>query len=62
MPVMYDNVLYNCRVFILNRKIFLIRPKMHLAMNLNFREERWFNAWNMNVNIYFFTNKYILEK
>ena len=59
---MYDNVLYNCRVFILNRKIFLIRPKMHLAMNLNFREERWFNAWNMNVNIYFFTNKYILEK
>ncbi len=28
MPVMHENVRYNCRVFVVNRKIVLIRPKV----------------------------------
>ena len=44
-PIIHQNVRYNCRVFILNRKIVLIRPKMFLADDGNYRERRWFTAW-----------------
>ena len=43
---MHRNVRYNCRVIFFNRKILLIRPKMHLAMDGNYREGRWFTPWN----------------
>ncbi|XP_028649625.1 glutamine-dependent NAD(+) synthetase isoform X1 [Erpetoichthys calabaricus] len=46
MPVMHRNVRYNCRVLFLNKKILLIRPKMMLANNGNYRELRWFTPWN----------------
>lgn len=42
---MYKSVRYNCRVFILNGRILLIRPKMHLANDGNYRETRWFTEW-----------------
>ena len=45
MPFQFRSVLYNARVFVYNREILLIRPKMHLANDLNYREERWFSAW-----------------
>ena len=45
MPVMHKNVRYNCRVFVLNGEILLIRPKMVLASDGNYREHRWFTAW-----------------
>jgi len=45
MPVMHKNVRYNCRVLCLNRKILLIRPKLFLAEDGNYREGRWFTAW-----------------
>jgi len=45
MPVMHGGVRYNCRVFALNRKILLIRPKLCLANDGNYRETRWFTAW-----------------
>ena len=45
MPVMYKNVRYNCRVFVLDGKVLLIRPKMILAGDGNYREHRWFVAW-----------------
>ncbi|MCA9969757.1 MAG: hypothetical protein KC425_06060, partial [Anaerolineales bacterium] len=45
MPVMHHNVRYNCRVLLLNRRILLIRPKMILAGDGNYREPRWFAAW-----------------
>jgi len=35
MPVMHKNVRYNCRVFVLNGEILLIRPKMILASDGN---------------------------
>ena len=45
MPVMHKNVRYNCRVFVLDGKVLLIRPKMVLASDGNYREHRWFAAW-----------------
>lgn len=45
MPVMHKNVRYNCRILILNRQILLIRPKMVLAADGNYREPRWFAPW-----------------
>ncbi|CAN4127170.1 unnamed protein product [Withania somnifera] len=45
MPVIKDSERYNCQVFCLNRKIIMIRPKMWLANDGNYRELRWFTAW-----------------
>jgi len=45
MPVVHAGVRYNCRVFVLNRKILLMRPKLCLANDGNYRETRWFTAW-----------------
>ncbi|KZF19560.1 glutamine-dependent NAD(+) synthetase [Xylona heveae TC161] len=45
MPVRHKNVRYNCRVIVYNRKILLIRPKMWLANDGNYREMRYFTPW-----------------
>ncbi|KAL4233249.1 Glutamine-dependent NAD(+) synthetase [Mactra antiquata] len=45
MPVMHKNVAYNCRVIFLNKKVLLIRPKMMMCNDFNYRETRWFTAW-----------------
>ncbi|KII85887.1 hypothetical protein PLICRDRAFT_44308 [Plicaturopsis crispa FD-325 SS-3] len=45
MPVVHKNVIYNCRVIIHNKKILLIRPKMWLANDGNYRELRYFTPW-----------------
>ncbi|XP_072941486.1 glutamine-dependent NAD(+) synthetase isoform X1 [Epargyreus clarus] len=45
MPVQHRNVSYNCRVAFLNKKILLIRPKMLLCEDGNYRESRWFSCW-----------------
>jgi NAD+ synthase (glutamine-hydrolysing) len=44
-PVVHKNVLYNCRIIIHDRKILLIRPKMWLANDGNYRELRYFTPW-----------------
>ena len=44
-PVMHKNVIYNCRVIMHNRQILLIRPKMWLANDGNYRELRYFTPW-----------------
>ena len=46
MPVLKDSALYNCRILLLNSQIVVIRPKTRLAMNGNYRESRWFTAWD----------------
>jgi NAD+ synthase (glutamine-hydrolysing) len=46
MPIIHRSIRYNCRVYCLNRKIILIRPKMFLADDGNYREGRWFASWN----------------
>ncbi|EJU03706.1 glutamine-dependent NAD synthetase with GAT domain-containing protein [Dacryopinax primogenitus] len=45
MPVVHKNVNYNCRVIIYNQKVLLIRPKMWLANDGNYRELRYFTPW-----------------
>lgn len=45
MPVAFQHTVYNCRVIILNKKIVLIRPKKVLAIDGNYREQRWFSPW-----------------
>lgn len=44
-PVVHKNVLYNCRLILFNGKILLIRPKMWMANDGNYRELRWFAPW-----------------
>ncbi|EHH22582.1 Glutamine-dependent NAD(+) synthetase [Macaca mulatta] len=58
MPVMHRNVRYNCRVIFLNRKILLIRPKMALANEGNYRELRWFTPWSRSRH----TEEYLLPR
>lgn len=45
MPVMYKSARYNCRVFVLDGRILLIRPKILMADDGNYREGRYFTAW-----------------
>jgi NAD+ synthase (glutamine-hydrolysing) len=45
MPIQHFNVAYNCRVVFYNKKIVLIRPKMMMCDDGNYRETRWFSAW-----------------
>ena len=46
IPVLHHGVRYNCRMFILNRQIVLIRPKVCLANDGNYREMRWFTPFD----------------
>ncbi|OAY56311.1 glutamine-dependent NAD(+) synthetase [Manihot esculenta] len=48
MPVIMGSERYNCQVLCLNRQIIMIRPKMWLANDGNYRELRWFTAWKHN--------------
>lgn len=47
LPVQHNNVVYNCRLAFLNRKVLLIRPKMMMAdtSKLGYQETRWFTNW-----------------
>ena len=45
MPILHRGVRYNCRIFLLNKKVLLIRPKMDMADDGNYRESRYFTAW-----------------
>ncbi|KAI8982532.1 hypothetical protein BDB01DRAFT_744138 [Pilobolus umbonatus] len=45
MPVMHKSVKYNCRVIIAEGRILLIRPKIFLANDGNYRELRFFTPW-----------------
>jgi NAD+ synthase (glutamine-hydrolysing) len=46
MPVLHGGVRYNCRVLCHDRKLLLIRPKSALADGGNYREGRYFAAYN----------------
>ncbi|EGG16403.1 glutamine-dependent NAD(+) synthetase [Cavenderia fasciculata] len=45
MPVLHKNVRYNCRVILSDQRIVMICPKKALAMDGNYRENRWFTPW-----------------
>ncbi|KAJ2726058.1 glutamine-dependent NAD(+) synthetase [Coemansia sp. Benny D115] len=46
MAVVHRSVRYNCRVLLLDGRIVLIRPKMYMANDGNYREPRWFGSWS----------------
>ena len=48
MPVLHKSSRFNCRVFVYNRRVLLIRPKMELANDGNYREGRWFAQFNLS--------------
>ncbi|RYP68382.1 hypothetical protein DL770_008450 [Monosporascus sp. CRB-9-2] len=45
MPVLHRNNRFNCRLICYNGKILLIRPKLYLAGDGNYREQRFFTPW-----------------
>ncbi|KAK8928796.1 hypothetical protein KSP39_PZI017536 [Platanthera zijinensis] len=45
MPIIHESVRYNCQILCYNRRIVMIRPKICLANDGNYRELRWFSAW-----------------
>lgn len=51
MPVVHGGVSYNCRVFVLNKKILLVRPKAFLANDGNYHEPRFFRSWKGKPNV-----------
>jgi NAD+ synthase (glutamine-hydrolysing) len=50
MPILHRSARYNCRVLAYQRRILLIRPKLALADNGNYRESRWFTAYQPSSN------------
>lgn len=44
-PIIHNGVRYNCRVYCLNGRIVLIRPKLVMANDGNYREHRYFTPW-----------------
>jgi hypothetical protein len=48
MPVLFAGARYNCRILAMNRKILLIRPKISMADNGNYRESRYFTAYRVS--------------
>lgn len=45
MPVVHKGTRFNCRVICSDGKILLIRPKLWLANDGNYREMRYFSPW-----------------
>lgn len=46
IPVIHKSTKYNCRIISYNGEILLIRPKLYLANDGNYREMRYFTPWN----------------
>lgn len=45
LPVLHRGVRYNARALCLDGRLLLVRPKLHLADDGNYREGRWFTPW-----------------
>ncbi|ABN64804.2 glutamine-dependent NAD(+) synthetase [Scheffersomyces stipitis CBS 6054] len=46
IPIIHKSIKYNCRIISYNGQILLIRPKLYLANDGNYREMRYFTPWN----------------
>ncbi|ODQ67714.1 glutamine-dependent NAD(+) synthetase with GAT domain-containing protein [Nadsonia fulvescens var. elongata DSM 6958] len=62
MPVMHRNVRYNCRLISYNKKLLLIRPKIWLANDGNYREMRYFTPWIRTCHVESFNLPSIIKK
>lgn len=47
LPATHAGARYNARVLVADRKILLVRPKLALADDGNYRESRYFSAWRV---------------
>lgn len=45
MGLLYKSKIYNCGVCTYNGKVLLIKPKLILSDDNNYRESRWFTPW-----------------
>lgn len=54
MPVMFKNTLFNCRVWVLNGQVLLVRPKVFLAHGGANCETRWFKEWKFGRKLFDF--------
>jgi len=50
MAVSHHGARYNCRIVCLNRRVLFVRPKLCLADDGNYREGRYFAAWQQPTN------------
>ncbi|CAG9321354.1 unnamed protein product [Blepharisma stoltei] len=55
MCINHHGVLYNCGVFVYNGTVILIKPKLILADDGNYRESRWFTPWSGGTMVMDFT-------
>ena len=46
LPVSHRGNTFNCRVIVLNKKVIAVRPKIWLCNDGNYREMRYFTAWD----------------
>lgn len=46
IPIIHKTIKYNCRVISYDGQILLIRPKLYLANDGNYREMRYFTPWS----------------
>lgn len=58
IPILHKNVKYNCRILSYDGKILLIRPKLWLANDGNYREMRYFTPWQRPR----YVEKYVLPR
>jgi NAD+ synthase (glutamine-hydrolysing) len=58
IPIVHKNVKYNCRILSYDGKILLIRPKLWLANDGNYREMRYFTPWQRPR----YVEKYVLPR
>lgn len=58
LPIIHKNVKYNCRILSYDGKILLIRPKLWLANDGNYREMRFFVPWGRPR----YVEKYVLPR
>lgn len=61
-PILHRGIPYNCRVLLLNREVVLVRPKMFLADDGNYREPRWFRAWPPDRKVESYTLPDVIRK
>lgn len=52
MACIFKDTLYNCRVWVLDGQILLVRPKVALAHGGCNRENRWFKGWNFGRRLF----------
>ena len=55
MPVIHRGVIYNCGVFVHAGRVVLIKPKLILGDDGNYRETRWFTPWKGGTIVMDFT-------